>query len=117
MRNGVLCALGEIISQTLSDPDNMVEDDRCLRDTLLDNLQQHIHDISAFVRCKAVQIWLQLCEAKCIPLTRLNNLLLLICGRLCDKSTLVRKSTLQFLSALLKNNPFAANVSHYSYIN
>lgn len=109
MRNGVLCAFGEVVIQSLSDP-NMSGEDRVLRDTLLDSLQAHIHDVSAFVRCKVLQVWLQLCEAKSIPLPRLKNLLVLVCGRLNDKSSLVRKNTLQLLTGLLKNNPFAANV-------
>ena len=114
MRNGVLCAYGEVLSQALSDPE-MDDDDRGLRDKLLDSLRQHIHDTSAFVRCKVLQVWLQLFEAKCVPLPRLKDLLVLICDRLIDKSSLVRKNTLQLLAALLKNNPFAANVRQLSY--
>ncbi len=109
----MLCAFGEVISKSLSMPDMSI-DDRNLRDTLLNSLQNHIHDISAFVRCKVLQVWLQLCESRSIPLSRLKELLVLVCERLNDKSSLVRKSTLQLLTGLLKHNPFAANVSHSS---
>ena len=109
MRNGVLAAFGEVVCQSLSGPE-LDGETRNLRDTLLDYLQDHIHDVSAFVRCKVLQVWLRLCQAKCIPLPRLKELLRLVCGRLGDKSSLVRKSSLQLLTGFLKNNPFAAQV-------
>lgn len=47
-----------------------------------------------------------------IPLHLLQGLLERVAERLRDKSSLVRKATLQLLSAMLSNNPFAAQVAH-----
>ena len=65
MRNGVLGVIGEVVSRALS---SVALDDqsRLTRDRLLDKLQEHLHDVNAFVRSRCVQIWLQLANAKVI---------------------------------------------------
>ena len=45
-----------------------------------------------------------------IPLPRQQFLLQLVVGRVQDKSTFVRRSCVQLLTALLRGNPFAAKV-------
>lgn len=72
--------------------------------------QDHIHDIHAYVRSKVLQIWLSIVNEKCLPLPHQENLLCLVIGRLKDKSSSVRKYAIQLITALLKNNPFAAKV-------
>ena len=112
MRIAVLSVLGEIIAQVLTGPD-IDGDSRSLRDTLLDKLQEHIHDVNAFTRSKALQVWLQLCHAKAIPLPRQKHILDLVLGRLKDKSSQVRKNALQLLTAFVTGNPFASKVQQY----
>lgn len=108
MRTGVLSVFGEVIVQVLTDA--ISGESRVTRDTLLDKLQEHIHDVNAFVRSKSLQVWCQLCQAKSIPLPRHKEVLGLIIGRLKDKSSNVRKSALQTLTAFIAGNPFAARV-------
>lgn len=73
--------------------------------------QAHLHDTNAYVRSKALQIWLQLCNNMAIPLPRQQHLLELLIGRLHDKSTSVRKYAIQLLKSFLVNNPFGAKVN------
>ena len=46
-----------------------------------------------------------------MPLSRLHKVLELVVGRLKDKSSQVRKSAMQFTTASLQSNPFAAKVN------
>ena len=109
MRCGVLSVFGEVVAQVLTDP-NISGESRTVRDSLLDKLQEHIHDVNAFVRSKSLQVWCQLCQAKSIPLPRHKVILDLIIGRLKDKSSHVRKSAMQTLTGFISGNPFAAKV-------
>ncbi|XP_076315224.1 condensin complex subunit 1-like isoform X2 [Tachypleus tridentatus] len=110
MRNCVLNILGEIILKVLS-RDDLESKSKDLRDQLLDKLEDHIYDVNAFVRSKVLQIWNQLCTEKAVPLPRQDNLLDLIIGRLHDKASSVRKYAIQFLTAFLQGNPFAAKLT------
>jgi condensin complex subunit 1 len=84
---------------------------KATREQFLDRLQQHVHDINAFVRSKVLQIWLKLFKEQVIPLSRLQQLIPLIVGRLHDKSSIVRRHAIQFLSAVLCANPYSAKLS------
>ncbi|XP_053379231.1 condensin complex subunit 1-like [Mercenaria mercenaria] len=110
MRNGVLAAMGEILMKVLS-KDDLDEKMKDTRDQFLEKLEDHVHDIHAYVRSKVLQIWLLIVNAKCLPLPHQENLLRLVIGRLQDKSSSVRKYAIQLITALLKNNPFAAKLS------
>ena len=63
MRNGVLGVMGEIVSRVFSSPE-IDEQARVTRNQLLDKLEEHLHDVNAFVRSKTLQIWLQLFNKK-----------------------------------------------------
>ena len=80
------------------------------RDQLLDCLEDHVHDAHAFVRSSVLQVWGRLCMAKAIPLSRQERLLRLVIGRLQDKSSNVRKQSVQLLTALLQCNPYTATM-------
>ena len=114
MRNGVLGVFGELVVQLLSGSE-LSDQQRNTREQLLDNLQNHIHDVNAFVRSKALQIWIQLCQAKAIPLARQMPVLELGIGRLLDKSSNVRKSALQLLTEYLAGNPFSSKLSEQEF--
>ncbi|XP_033119867.1 condensin complex subunit 1-like isoform X2 [Anneissia japonica] len=110
MRNSMLGVIGEIVLQVLSG-DTLDSKAKTTRDQLLDKLEDHIHDVNAFTRSKALQVWLRMCNERAIPLTRQRELLPLVIGRLQDKSSVVRKSAVQLLTALMVSNPFAAKLS------
>ncbi|XP_047488430.1 condensin complex subunit 1-like isoform X2 [Penaeus chinensis] len=109
MRNCVLSILGSIVLRVLSS-EQLDPKSRDLRDQCLDHLEDHIHDIHAFVRSKVLHIWNGLVSEKAVPLRRQQQVLKLTLGRLKDKSSHVRKSAVQLLTAFLKGNPFAAKL-------
>jgi condensin complex subunit 1 len=51
MRMCVLGIMGEIVLRMLS-LDNLEESSRDMRDQFLDHLEDHLHDVNAFVRVK-----------------------------------------------------------------
>ncbi|KAK7496786.1 hypothetical protein BaRGS_00011995 [Batillaria attramentaria] len=110
LRNGVLGMMGEILIRVLS-KEGLDQNQRINRDGFFDRLQDHIHDIHAFVRSKVLQIWLTIVSEKCLPLPRQEALVGLVLGRLQDKSSQVRRYAIQLLTAVLRCNPFAAKLS------
>ena len=81
MRKCVLSVLGEIVAQVLT-KEELTEADRDDRDTFLECLLDHIHDVHAHVRSHVLHIWRGLCKKECIPLSRQHVLLELTTGRL-----------------------------------
>ncbi|XP_074654081.1 condensin complex subunit 1-like isoform X2 [Tubulanus polymorphus] len=110
MRNCVLTMMGDILIITLSG-ENLDEKQKSTRDSFLDQLEEHIHDVHAFVRAKVIQVWLRIVENKALPLTRQEDVVDMIIGRLEDTSSQVRKYAIQFVRTLLESNPFAAKLS------
>lgn len=81
MRNGVLGVIGEVISQVLNSS-QIDQQTKATRDKLLDRLEQHLHDVNAFVRSRCLQIWLQLCNAKvraCVRNTYMHVCVPILC--------------------------------------
>lgn len=109
MRNGVLGVFGEIVIKVLSKED-LDDNMKKSRESFLDRLEDHIHDVHAFVRSKDLQIWLHICQEKSIPISRQARIVDLVIGRLHDKSSQVRKYAVQFLKVCLIGNPFAAKL-------
>ncbi|KAL8621609.1 hypothetical protein ACOMHN_036842 [Nucella lapillus] len=110
LRNGVLGMMGEILTHILS-KEGLDSHQKVARDGFFDRLQDHIHDMHAFVRSKVLQIWLNIVNEKCLPLPRQEMLVSLVLGRLQDVSSQVRRYAIQLLTAVLKCNPFAAKLS------
>jgi len=111
MRKCVLGVLGEIVIKVLSSED-LDENNKDLRENFLDVLEDHMHDVSSYVRTRVLEIWDNLCEGKCIPLNRQHRVLELAVGRLQDKSSLVRKIAVRLLTSMLNCNPYAARFNN-----
>jgi len=109
MRKCVLGILAEIVAKQLSG-EELDESGRDDRDSFLDCLEDHMHDINSFVRSHVLHCWSRLCKDKCIPLARQHRVLELCAGRLQDKSSTVRRAAVQLLKTLLESNPFAAKL-------
>ncbi|XP_076036312.1 CAP-D2 condensin subunit [Oratosquilla oratoria] len=109
MRNCVLSVLGSIVANVLSS-ENLDDKSKALRDQCLDLLEDHILDVHAFVRSKVLHIWNDLVSKQAVPIARQEHVLKMVVGRLKDKSSTVRKNSVQVLTAFLKSNPFAAKL-------
>uniref|UniRef100_F6VSZ2 Condensin complex subunit 1 n=1 Tax=Ciona intestinalis TaxID=7719 RepID=F6VSZ2_CIOIN len=111
MRNSVLGAVGEIIIQCLS-KEGLDEKSKQARDQFLDILYDHANlDVNAFVRSRALHVWLNLVSENSLPVKRCPDLVELCVRLLLDKSNLVRKVSVQLLEALLRKNPFRDNLT------
>ncbi|CAL4065931.1 unnamed protein product, partial [Meganyctiphanes norvegica] len=109
LRNCVLAILGSIVLRVLNG-EQLDQKNKDLRDQCLDLLEEHLHDIHAFVRSKVLGVWQELVVEKAVPLARQKHVMSLVLGRLKDKSSNVRKHAIQLLTAFLKGNPFAAKL-------
>uniref|UniRef100_A0A182SX51 Condensin complex subunit 1 N-terminal domain-containing protein n=1 Tax=Anopheles maculatus TaxID=74869 RepID=A0A182SX51_9DIPT len=104
LRNCVLQIMGEaIVSELTSEelPDELKE----TRDEFLEDLLNHIMDISAHVRSKVLQVWLNLKEHNAVPLAWIHRVLNVAVERLEDKALVVRKQAIALIKAFLEHNP------------
>ncbi|XP_075071952.1 condensin complex subunit 1 [Mixophyes fleayi] len=110
MRNTVLTVMGEMIVRVLSG-DHLDELEKNTRESFLDTLQEHIHDVHTFVRSCVLQIYNRIVQEKALPLSRFQSVVTLVVGRLFDKSVKVCKNAIQVLASFLANNPFTCKLS------
>ncbi|XP_055373763.1 condensin complex subunit 1 [Condylostylus longicornis] len=110
LRNCVLQMMGDVISVELTSED-LTEEMKEIRDEFLDNLLQHIKDVSAHVRSKVLQIWNHMKEQNAVPLAYQFRVLTEAVGRLDDKTSTVRKNSVALLKSFLENNPFSAKLT------
>lgn len=112
MRNASLNIMVNLIIKCLSQKD----EDKTLRDELLDALLAHVRDITSYTRSKALSAWCTLCENQCIPITYVVAITDAAVGRLKDKSCLVRKNAVRFIISILSRNPFAARLPMQAFL-
>ncbi|CAB4045596.1 condensin complex subunit 1-like isoform X1, partial [Paramuricea clavata] len=99
--------MGKLLVLRLSQ-DDLTENMKNTRDQILDHLENHIHDVHAYVRSKVLQIWQNICREKAIPLARQQHVLGLVIGRLTDMSSNVRKNAIIYLKEYLMSNAFGS---------
>lgn len=102
MRNASLAVMANLIIKFLHRP----EEDKSLRDEILDVMLAHIKDITGYTRSKALTVWCILCDNGCIPLSYVTSVTSAAVGRLNDKSCFVRKSAVRFIISILSKNPY-----------
>lgn len=110
LRNTVLQIMGDTIVNELS-TEELPDESKEIRDEFLEDLHNHILDISAHVRSKCLQIWSHLRNVHSVPLAWQHRVLKAAAGRLEDKATLVRKNAVLLIRAFTETNPFAAKLS------
>uniref|UniRef100_A0A182MHJ2 Condensin complex subunit 1 n=1 Tax=Anopheles culicifacies TaxID=139723 RepID=A0A182MHJ2_9DIPT len=110
LRNCILQIMGEAIVSELTSED-LSDELKETRDEFLDDLLNHIMDISAHVRSKTLQIWLNLKENNAVPLAWIHKVLNMAVERLEDKALLVRKQAIALIKSFLEHNPFSAKLS------
>lgn len=104
LRNAALEIISIIIIKMLRMP--KLQRDGLIKRKLMENLENHIHDVTSYTRSKVLHLWCNLLQNDAIPISHLNRIIQLAIGRLDDKSCFVRKYAVQFLSLTLKENPF-----------
>ncbi|XP_041765334.1 condensin complex subunit 1 isoform X2 [Anopheles merus] len=110
LRNCVLQIMGEAIVSELTS-EELSDELKETRDEFLEDLLNHMMDISAHVRSKVLQIWLNLKEHNSVPLAWIHKVLHVAVERLEDKALLVRKQAIALIKAFLEHNPFSAKLS------
>jgi condensin complex subunit 1 len=107
MRNSILYIYGEIIIRVLNQEacSNDLKQKQ-MRNELLDELVDHIHDSNALTRSKTLQIWRRICEENAMPLSYMNEIMKRCVGRMQDTASSVRKSAFQLLCDLIRKNPY-----------
>ncbi|KAJ8722132.1 hypothetical protein PYW08_004534 [Mythimna loreyi] len=109
LRISVLGMMCEVLSVELRG-EGLTDEQRTQRDDFLDDLYEHLHDLSAYVRHKVLQFWCRLQRENCVPVSRQRTVLERSIGRLRDKAALVRKAAIQLLKIFLECNPFSAQL-------
>ncbi|XP_058058921.1 condensin complex subunit 1 [Anopheles bellator] len=110
LRNCVLQIMGEAVTSELTSED-LTDELKETRDEFLDDLLNHMMDVSAHVRSKVLQIWFHLKERNSVPLAWIHKVLQIAVERLEDKALQVRKHAIALIKAFLEHNPFAAKLS------
>ncbi|KAI6651827.1 Condensin complex subunit 1 isoform X1 [Oopsacas minuta] len=80
------------------------------KNSLLNNLIDHMFDINAFVRSRCICLITSLWENGIFPINMQTSILEMFYGRLSDSSALVRKQTFSSLVVVLQKNPFNTNI-------
>lgn len=112
MRNASLSIMTNLITNLLHKEDQ----DKAVRDELLDALLTHIRDVTGYTRSKALSLWCTLCENQCIPLSYVVPVTAAAVGRLNDKTCLVRKNSVRFIISILSRNPFARKLPLLAFL-
>lgn len=98
-----------VIINQLSGED-LTDDQRVLRDECLEDLWNHMNDISSYVRSKVLHIWNELKTRDAVPLAWMLRIVTRAIERLEDKTATVRKNSITLLKSFLESNPFSAKV-------
>lgn len=106
MRNAVLESFSQVLIKLLSKSD-MDENLKRTRDSFLDKMQEHFHDVNAFVRSRILTIFADIVKNRALPLARYNKITDLAIRRLNDKSCYVRKNATALLYQLIVCNPYS----------
>lgn len=112
MRNASLAIMTNLIIKVLHKEDQ----DKTVRDELLDALLRHICDMTGYTRSKALSSWCTLCENQCLPLSYLVPVTEKAVRRLKDKVCLVRKNAVRFIISVLSHNPFARRLPLLAFL-
>lgn len=109
VRNCVLQIMGEAIVSELTS-EELTDELKETRDDFLQDLLNHIMDVSAHVRSKVLQIWHHIERQNAVPLSWQHQVLEKAVDRLEDKALIVRKNAIALIKAFLEHNPFSAKV-------
>ena len=87
------------------------EDAATTVDTLVGVLESRILDVSSYARAKVLQTLVPLFAQRAVPLRRVHAIAARTVGRLCDRTSQVRRAALQLLRTIMQFNPYAGTLS------
>lgn len=95
----------EVILKVLTKPE-LSDEERESKEELLYILEQHMLDVSAYVRCKVISFWAKLQTENAIPTNLQSHILGKVIVHLRDKAALVRKQAANCVTIFLTHNVF-----------
>lgn len=101
--------MGQVTIRELASED-LTDEQRETRDEFLEDLLQHVNDISSYVRSKVLQIWNEMQTDGAVPLQWQIRVVRAAVERLDDKTALVRKNAVLLLKSFLETNPLMVNI-------
>ncbi|KAH7327737.1 armadillo-type protein [Stachybotrys elegans] len=103
------CALIEVCGNMiahLSREDERSENHKSQLNAFFDVLEERFLDINPYCRCRALQVYMKLCELEQKFPKRRQRAAELACRSLEDKSSNVRRNAIKLLGTLIKTHPF-----------
>lgn len=103
------CALIEVCGNMvgyLSQQDERSENHKSQLNAFFDVLEERFLDINPYCRCRALQVYMKLCELDQKFPKRRQKAAELACRSLEDKSSNVRRNAIKLLGVLIKTHPF-----------
>ncbi|KFA80108.1 hypothetical protein S40288_04629 [Stachybotrys chartarum IBT 40288] len=103
------CALIEVCGNMigyLSKQDERSENHKSQLNAFFDVLEERFLDINPYCRCRALQVYMKLCELEQKFPKRRQKAAELACRSLEDKSSNVRRNAIKLLGTLIKTHPF-----------
>lgn len=109
LRSAVLSALTDMLLATLTGQ-NLTSQQQDDRDMCLSILEEHLCDLSIFIRAKVFQHWIRLQNACAVP-RKWHHVIINHCvAHLTDKGPLVRKYAVECVTLFLKTNVYGGQV-------
>ncbi|CEJ82966.1 Putative Condensin complex subunit 1 [[Torrubiella] hemipterigena] len=103
------CALIEVCGNMisyLSVQEDRTENQKTQLDAFFDVLEERFLDINPYCRCRALQVYMKICELEQKFPKRRQKAAELACRSLEDKSSNVRRNAIKLLGTLIKTHPF-----------
>lgn len=106
----VLQLMGDVITVEMASED-LTDEMKEARDEYLEDLLNHVMDVSAHVRSKVLQIFTHMKSENAVPLAWHQRIFQATADRLEDRTNTVRKSAVLLIKAFLETNPFSSKLS------
>lgn len=104
------CAIIEVCGNLLSDLSKLEEQDESTKiqiNAFFDVLEQRFLDTNPYCRCRAIQVWIKVCNLDQKYPKRRQNAAELAVQSLQDKSSNVRRNAVKLLGKLVSTHPFS----------
>lgn len=91
--------------------ESLNDEQKTLRDELMEDLWNHMNDINSYVRSRVILVWSDLKKRDAVPLIWILQVVTRAIERLDDRTATVRKNAISLLRSFLESNPFSSKVN------